>query len=66
MSKGVSILNLLVVIFGLVAIFAIAGTFQGLKEKNILAIVFNVVAVLIFGWFSIMTVINQGYPPALH
>lgn len=66
MSKGVSILNLLIVIFGLVAIFAIAGTFQGIKEKNLLSIIFNVAAVLIFGWFSVMTVIHQGYPPALH
>lgn len=66
MSKGVSILNLLMVIFGLVAIFAVVGTFQGIKEKNLLAIIFNVAAVAIFGWFTIMTVINSGYPPALH
>jgi len=50
-------------IFGLVAIFAIGGTFQGFKEKNLLAIIFNIAAVAIFGWFTVMTVINQGYPP---
>lgn len=66
MSKGVSILNLLMVIFGLVAILAVAGTFQSIKEKNILAFVFNVGAVAIFGWFTIMTIVNNGYPPSLH
>lgn len=66
MSKGVSILNLLMVIFGLIAIFAVVGAFQAIKEKNVLAILFNVATVGIFGWFTIMTVINSGYPPALH
>ena len=66
MSKGVSILNLLMVIFGLVAIFAVWGTLQAVKEKNILAILFNVATIAIFGWFTIMTIINKGYPPALH
>lgn len=66
MSKGVSILNLLMVIFGLVTIFAIWGTLQAVKEKNILAILFNVATIAIFGWFTVMTIIKSGYPPALH
>ncbi len=67
MSKGVSILmNLLMVIFGLVSIFGVVGVFQSIKEKNILAIAFNAAAAGVFGWFVIMTVLNQGYPPTAH
>ncbi len=57
---------LLVVIFGLVAIFAAIGTYQSFKEKNLLGLVFNFGTFAIFGWFTVMTVLNHGYPPALH
>lgn len=64
MSKGVSyFMNLLMVIFGLVAILAVVGTFQAIKEKNLLSVVFNLLSAAVFGWFTIMTVINNGYPP---
>ena len=64
MSKGVSILmNLLMVIFGLVAILAVIGTFQAIKEKNPLSVIFNLLSAAVFGWFTIMTIINSGYPP---
>ncbi len=67
MSKGVSFLmNLLMVIFGLVAILAVVGTFQAIKEKNLLSIVFNLASAGVFGWFVIMTIIHSGYPPVLH
>ncbi|MEK4229935.1 DUF2759 domain-containing protein [Solibacillus sp. FSL H8-0538] len=59
-------MNLLMVIFGLIAIFAVVGTFQAIKEKNILSIVFNFGAAAIFGWFVVMTVLNAGYPPTHH
>ncbi len=59
-------MNLLMVIFGLVAILGVVGTFQAIKEKNILGIVFNLGAAAIFGWFVVMTVLNAGYPPKLH
>jgi len=66
MSKGVSIMNLLMVIFGLVAIFAAVGTYQSFKEKNLLGLVFNFGTFAIFGFFTVMTIWTQGYPPALH
>lgn len=66
MSKGVSILNLLMVIFGLVSILGLIGTVQALKEKAILGIIFNFAAFAVFGWFVVMTVLNQGFPPSLH
>lgn len=59
-------MNLLVVIFGLVAILAVIGTFQAIKEKNLLSVIFNLASAGVFGWFVIMTVIHSGYPPTLH
>ncbi|MCH7321733.1 MULTISPECIES: DUF2759 domain-containing protein [Solibacillus] len=56
-------MNLLMVIFGLIAIFGVVGIFQSIKEKNILAVLFNAAAAGVFGWFVIMTILNQGYPP---
>lgn len=59
-------MNLLMVIFGLVAIFAAVGTYQAFKEKNLLGLVFNFGTFAVFGFFTVMTVLNQGYPPSLH
>ncbi|WP_017380098.1 DUF2759 domain-containing protein [Paenisporosarcina sp. TG-14] len=59
-------MNLLMVIFGLVAIFAAVGTYQAFKEKNLLSLVFNFGTFAVFGFFTVMTVLNQGYPPSLH
>ena len=54
---------LLMIIFGLIAIICVVGTFQAIKDKNPLSIVFHFGGAAIFGWFVIMTVINSGYPP---
>lgn len=59
-------MNLLMVIFGLVAIFAAVGTYQAFKEKNLLGLVFNFGTFAVFGFFTVMTILNQGYPPSLH
>ncbi|HEY4565734.1 DUF2759 family protein [Planococcaceae bacterium Storch 2/2-2] len=58
-------MNWLVVIFGLVGILSVVGTVQGFKERNVLSIIFNVASVVVFGGFTILTVIYQGYPPTL-
>lgn len=58
-------MNILMVIFGLVAILSVVGTVQGFKERNVLSIVFNVASAVIFGGFTIATIVFQGYPPAL-
>ncbi len=52
----------LVVIFGLVTILAIFSSISALKNKNILGIVFRLGTLAVFGWFTVMTVINHGYP----
>ncbi|AMW98816.1 DUF2759 domain-containing protein [Rummeliibacillus sp. G93] len=59
-------MNLLMVIFGLVAIFGLIGTIQSIKEKAILGIIFNFAAFAVFGWFVFMTILHQGFPPSLH
>ena len=68
MSKGVPIFMswILMIIFGLLAIICVVGTFQGIKQKNILSIGFHFAGAAILGWFVIMTVLNSGYPPVHH
>jgi len=54
----------LMVILGLVTILGIFGTISAFKEKNILGIVFGGGSALVFGWFTVMTLINSGFPVA--
>ncbi|PJK17588.1 DUF2759 domain-containing protein [Chryseomicrobium excrementi] len=56
-------MNLLIVIFGLTTILAAVGTYQAFKERNFLGVFFNLATLLVFGFFSVMTVVKQGYPP---
>jgi len=53
------------IIFGLVGIFAAIGTVQAVKERNVLSILFNFGAFVVFGGFTVATIITQGYPPSL-
>jgi uncharacterized PurR-regulated membrane protein YhhQ (DUF165 family) len=59
-------MNLLMVIFGLIAILAAIGSVQTLKNKEILGFLFNFGTFVIFGAFTVATIITQGYPPSLH
>ncbi|PSL41173.1 uncharacterized protein DUF2759 [Planomicrobium soli] len=59
-------MNLLMVIFGLIAICAAIGTVHTFKEKQVLGFLFNLGTFVIFGAFTVATIITQGYPPALH
>lgn len=54
----------LMIIFALVTLFAGYGAFSALKNKNVLGIVFGAGTFLVFGWFTVMTVINNGFPAA--
>ncbi|WP_033828420.1 DUF2759 domain-containing protein [Bacillus andreraoultii] len=51
-----------VIIFGLVTILAIIGTYTSFKNKNYLGLFFAVATVLVFGFFALMTVIKDGFP----
>lgn len=55
-------MNLLVIIFGLIAILSAVAAFRSIKEKNILALIIGLATACVLGWFTIMTVIEQGYP----
>ncbi|WP_342469569.1 DUF2759 domain-containing protein [Ureibacillus sp. FSL K6-3587] len=58
-------MNLLMVLFGLIAILSLVAAFRAIKAKNVLAIIFGLAAGLVFGWFTIMTIVHQGYPPMM-
>ncbi|GLY09953.1 DUF2759 domain-containing protein [Bacillus badius] len=55
-------MNGLVIIFALVALLALFSTVSALKNKNLLGIIFGLGTLGVFGWFTVMTVIHQGYP----
>ncbi|MBM7693292.1 hypothetical protein JOC77_002732 [Peribacillus deserti] len=50
------------IIFALVTILAVLGLFSSLKNKNLMGIIFAAGSVAVFGWFTVMTVLNHGYP----
>ncbi|WP_077213963.1 DUF2759 domain-containing protein [Bacillus dakarensis] len=54
----------LMIIFALVSLFGAAGTLSALKNKNVLGLLFGAGTFLVFGWFTVMTVLNSGYPAA--
>lgn len=56
---------LLMIIFALIALLGGYGTISALKNKNILGAIFGAGSFLVFGWFAVMTVINDGFPPTL-
>ena len=58
-------MNILVVIFGLVALFSVIGLVQSFKERNVLSIIFNLASAVVFSGFTVLTEIFQGYPPTL-
>ncbi|KAB2493600.1 MULTISPECIES: DUF2759 domain-containing protein [Priestia] len=51
-----------VIIFGLVALLAIFGTISALKNKNFLGFGFALATFAVFGFFTVMTIIGNGYP----
>lgn len=54
---------MLVIIFGLVTILA-ARHLSLTQKVNVLAIAFAGATFLVFGWFTVMTIIYSGYPTA--
>ena len=57
-------MNGLTIIFALTAILAVFATISSLKNKNPLGIVFALGTAGVIGWFTVMTIINHGYPAA--
>ncbi|WP_042458374.1 MULTISPECIES: DUF2759 domain-containing protein [Neobacillus] len=56
----------LVIIFALVTILAALGALKSLKSKNFLGAFWGVASFAVFGWFTVMTLINSGYPTGTH
>ncbi|MCM3002468.1 DUF2759 domain-containing protein [Priestia koreensis] len=54
-----------VIIFGLIALLGLFATVSAFRNKNFLGLAFSVATLAVFGWFTVMTVINSGYP-AVH
>jgi hypothetical protein len=52
----------IVVIFAFVSLLAVYGFYRALHQRNILALILSASTALVFGFFSIMTVIHSGYP----
>ncbi len=48
----------LAIIFGLVAILAALGLLRSLKIKNLMAAGFAFLTFAVFGWFTVMTVLD--------
>ncbi|MGM7701966.1 DUF2759 domain-containing protein [Pseudalkalibacillus sp. Hm43] len=46
------------IIFGLVTLFALWAVFRELKRKNVFALGFAFLTLAVFGWFTVMTVID--------
>lgn len=67
MSKGVPIFMswILMIFFGLIAIISVIGTFQAIKEKNLLSVALHGTAAVVLGWFVIMSVLNSAYPQVI-
>ncbi|MFJ7746170.1 DUF2759 domain-containing protein [Peribacillus sp. NPDC097295] len=54
----------LMVIFGLVAIMGVAAVVTTIKKRNFLGFIFAAGSAAVFGWFTVMTIINSGFPVA--
>jgi len=53
-----------VIIFALVTLLAAYGVITSFKNRNFLGLVFALATVAVFGFFTIMTFIDSGYPTA--
>jgi len=62
-NKEVKIM-VLMIIFGLVSILALFAVFTTLKNKNYLGLLFAGGSAAVFGWFTVMTILNSGFPVA--
>jgi hypothetical protein len=54
----------LVIIFAIVTVLAAYGGYSAIKNKNFLGAFFGVASFLVFGWFTVMTIVESGFPTA--
>ncbi|TDL97889.1 DUF2759 domain-containing protein [Macrococcus brunensis] len=58
--------NIFAILMFLVFLFALKGLMHSFKTKNILGIIFGLLAAASFGFFSIATMLTYGYPILHH
>lgn len=51
-----------VIITGLITILAILSTFSSFKNRHYLGLFFSLATVAVFGFFTIATLLFNGYP----
>ncbi|MGL4521272.1 MAG: DUF2759 domain-containing protein [Bacilli bacterium] len=51
-----------VILFFIVAVFSGIGSWNSWKDRNLLGLAFGVPSFLIFGWFAVMTLVDNGFP----
>jgi hypothetical protein len=56
----------LLIIFAIVTVLAAYGGFTAIKNKNLLGAFWGVTSFLIFGWFTVMTIVESGFPAGAH
>ncbi|MDN3016511.1 DUF2759 domain-containing protein [Paenibacillus sp. BSR1-1] len=56
----------LVIIFALITVLAVFGGLRSLKSKNMLGAFWGVASFLVFGWFTVMTIVEHGFPTGTH
>lgn len=56
----------LVIIFAIVTLLAAYGGYSALKNKNFLGAFWGIASFLVFGWFTVMTVLQHGFPTGTH
>ncbi|MDQ0218318.1 DUF2759 domain-containing protein [Peribacillus cavernae] len=54
----------LMIIFGLVTILALFAVISSFRNKNFLGLFFAAGSTAVFGWFTVMTIIHNGFPVA--
>jgi hypothetical protein len=52
----------LIIIFALVTVLSAFGIIGSLKNKNFLGLAFAGGTFLVIGWFTVMTILNHGFP----
>lgn len=52
----------IVIIFALVTLLSVYGLLRSLKEKNVMGIFFAFGTLVVFGWFTVMTLLKSGFP----
>ncbi|TFD92283.1 DUF2759 domain-containing protein [Jeotgalibacillus sp. R-1-5s-1] len=55
-------MNGLTIILAIVTILSVIATITTFKEKNVLGIFFSLATLGVFGWFTVMTIVFDGYP----